>query len=117
MPPVRKQWFPADQGSDDKTARLSEENAQLKQAVESHAVIDQAIGVLIAVWRVPPAAGWEALVKVSQHCNVKLHAVAENVIGWALGEQMPSRMRGELETAVGRWRQDPPRSGRRVCGE
>ncbi|MFJ2566548.1 ANTAR domain-containing protein [Streptomyces sp. NPDC087568] len=66
----------AEEAAGEEIVRLNKENAQLRQAVDSHAVIDQAIGVLIAVWRVPPADGWQVLVDVSQQ---------------------------ELETAVQRW--------------
>ncbi|MFE2785319.1 ANTAR domain-containing protein [Streptomyces massasporeus] len=48
--------------------------------------IDQAIGVLIAVHRIAPAAGFEVLREASQQTNIKLHSVAQTVIGWALGE-------------------------------
>ncbi|MGW6928200.1 ANTAR domain-containing protein [Streptomyces sp. NPDC054950] len=83
-------------------ARLEQENAQLRQAVDSHAVVDQAIGVLVAVHRIAPAAGFEALREVSQHTNIKLHAVAERVIGWALGQSLPQTVERELGQAVQR---------------
>lgn len=54
MASVGDRFSPADQAAADKIARLSEENAQMQQAVASHAVIDQALGVLAAVWQVPP---------------------------------------------------------------
>jgi AmiR/NasT family two-component response regulator len=69
-------------------ARLEQENAQLRHAVESHATVDQAIGVLAATRRIPPAAGFEVLREVSQHTNVKLHAVAEALIAWGLGQPL-----------------------------
>ncbi|MFI9569754.1 ANTAR domain-containing protein, partial [Streptomyces rishiriensis] len=65
-------------------ARLEQENAQLRHAVDSHAVVDQAIGVLAALHRMAPAAGFEVLREVSQHTNIKLHTVAETLIAWAL---------------------------------
>ncbi|MGW1675416.1 ANTAR domain-containing protein [Streptomyces sp. NPDC002324] len=95
---------PDDQALRAKTARLEEENAQLRQAVDSHAVIDQAIGVLIAVHRVPAADGWDVLREVSQNSNVKLHTVADEVTGWALGKPMSVRVHQELEAALHRWR-------------
>ncbi|MER5834240.1 ANTAR domain-containing protein [Streptomyces sp. NPDC002130] len=81
---------------------LEQENAQLRHAVASHATVDQAIGVLIAVHRIAPAAGFEVLREVSQQTNVKLHSVAETVIGWALGEPLPGRVGRELDAAVQR---------------
>jgi hypothetical protein len=96
-------------------ARLQQENAQLRHAVNSHATVDQAIGVLIATQRIPSAAGFEVLREVSQHTNIKLHAVAETVIGWALGQTLPEPVRQELDAAVQRRQQDAadgPREGR-----
>ncbi|MDR6976014.1 hypothetical protein J2X68_002702 [Streptomyces sp. 3330] len=84
------------------TVAMEQENAQLRQAVVSHAVVDQAIGVLIAVHRIPPDAGFEVLREVSQHANIKLHTVAEMVIGWALGEPLTQPVGPELDAAVQR---------------
>ncbi|MFI8215604.1 ANTAR domain-containing protein [Streptomyces sp. NPDC085932] len=82
--------------------RLERENAQLRQAVESHATVDQAIGVLVAVHRLTPTAGFDVLREVSQHANIKLHTVAETVIDWALGGSLPQPMGEELDAAVRR---------------
>ncbi|MFD8611594.1 ANTAR domain-containing protein [Streptomyces sp. NPDC059631] len=91
-------------GLDEVVARLELENAQLRQAVASHAAVDQAIGVLIAVHQLSPAAGFEVLREVSQRTNIKLHAVAGTVIGWALGHSLPQPVARELNAAVGRCR-------------
>ncbi|MEV4790168.1 ANTAR domain-containing protein [Streptomyces tuirus] len=90
-------------GRDDVVARLEQEITQLRRAVDSHARVDQAIGVLVAVHRIEPAAGFEVLREVSQHTNIKLHTVAETVIDWVQGEQpMPSPVDQELEAALKR---------------
>ncbi|WDV57072.1 hypothetical protein PV963_03560 [Streptomyces coeruleorubidus] len=39
---------------------------------------------------------------MSQHTNVKLHAIAQSVIDWALGRPLHSRVGDELEAAVSR---------------
>ncbi|MFJ5534903.1 ANTAR domain-containing protein [Streptomyces sp. NPDC093261] len=83
-------------------ARLEQENAQLRHAVDSHAKVDQAIGVLVATYRLPSAAGFEVLREVSQHTNIKLHAVAKNLIAWALGQPLPEPVGQELDAAVRR---------------
>ncbi|MEU4490168.1 ANTAR domain-containing protein [Streptomyces purpurascens] len=83
-------------------ARLEQENAQLRQAVDSHARVDQALGILIAAHRMPSAVGFEVLREVSQRTNTKLHTVAEMVIGWALGQPLPESVGRELEVAVQR---------------
>ncbi|MCX4999990.1 ANTAR domain-containing protein [Streptomyces longwoodensis] len=89
-------------GRDAELARLHRENAQLRQAIASHARVDQAIGVLIATYEVSSAAGFEVLREVSQHTNVKLRTIAEAVIGWALGRKLPQPLAEELEGAVER---------------
>ncbi|MBB4717743.1 hypothetical protein BJ965_007625 [Streptomyces luteogriseus] len=74
----------------------------MRQAVDSHARIDQALGILIATHRMTPAAGFEVMREVSQRTNIKLHTVAETVIGWALGQSLPESVGQELEAAVQR---------------
>lgn len=95
---------PAPDGTrDDATnALLEQENAQLRQAVNSHATVDQAIGVLTAIHRLAPAAGFEVLREVSQRTNIKLHTVAESVMAWALGQPLPEPVGRELDAAVHR---------------
>ncbi|MEU9575528.1 ANTAR domain-containing protein [Streptomyces massasporeus] len=90
-------------GRDDAVARLERENAQLRRAVDSHATVDQAIGVLVAVHRLEPAAGFEVLREVSQRTNTRLHTVAEAVLGWALGkDRLPPQVDQELEAVLKR---------------
>jgi ANTAR domain len=84
------------------TARLEQENAQLRHAIDSHARVDQAIGVLTAIHQLVPAAGFEVLREVSQHTNIKLHTVAESVIAWALGQPLPEPVGRQLDAAVQR---------------
>ncbi|MEV7076285.1 ANTAR domain-containing protein [Streptomyces sp. NPDC093990] len=96
-------------------ARLVRENAQLRHAVDSHAMVDQAIGVLVATHRMPPAAGFEVLREVSQHTDIELHTVAKTVIGWALGHRLDEPVQQELEQAVQRRQEgtaDGPRQRR-----
>ncbi|MDX3452040.1 ANTAR domain-containing protein [Streptomyces sp. ME02-8801-2C] len=102
---------PLPDGSHNATAaRLEQENTQLRHAIESHAVVDQALGVLIAVHRIPPDAGFDVLREVSQHTNIKLHTVAEALIGWALGQPLPAPVEQKLGEAVQRqsWKGDNP---------
>ncbi|WP_235034669.1 ANTAR domain-containing protein [Streptomyces sp. SLBN-115] len=64
--------------------------------------MDQALGVLIAIHRTAPAAGFEVLREVSQHTSIKLHAVAEMVVDRALGQSLPEPVERELCQAVQR---------------
>ncbi|MFD5739534.1 ANTAR domain-containing protein [Streptomyces massasporeus] len=94
--------LPAD-GRDDVVARLERENAQLRQAVDSHATVDQAIGVLAAVCRLEPAAGFEVLREVSQRTNIKLYSVADAVLGWASKQKpLPESVDRDLQAALRR---------------
>ncbi|MEU1180026.1 ANTAR domain-containing protein [Streptomyces sp. NPDC005820] len=92
---------PRDPG--DETARilqLQQEVDQLKEAVASHAVVDQAIGVIVALGRVSPDEGWVILREVSQHTNIKLRNVSELILIWGRSGEMPERIRAELEVLL-----------------
>ncbi|MFE5212747.1 ANTAR domain-containing protein [Streptomyces sp. NPDC056600] len=84
----------------DRVFALEAEVAQLKEAVTSHAVVDQAIGSLVALARVTPDQGWAVLKEVSQHTNVKLRQVAETVLLWARTGDLPEEIRTALEEAL-----------------
>src|SRR4051812_6779946 len=51
--------------------KVREEVGQLKEAVTSHATVDQAIGMMVALGRVTPDEGWAVLREVSQLTNIK----------------------------------------------
>ena len=53
---------------------------QLEEALESHAVVDQARGVLMATHRIDADAAWALLVRVSSHQNIKVRTLAEAVV-------------------------------------
>ncbi|MFF3418182.1 ANTAR domain-containing protein [Streptomyces sp. NPDC002698] len=40
---------------------LLNRNAQVQQAIHSHAVVDQAVGVVLAVGRLTPDQAWDVL--------------------------------------------------------
>ncbi|MFJ7071985.1 ANTAR domain-containing protein [Streptomyces sp. NPDC098781] len=82
---------------------LEEEVDQLKRALFSHAVVDQAIGMIVALGRVAPDQGWSVLKDVSQHTNIKLRNVAELILIWGRDGQMPTEIRVELEDALERY--------------
>jgi hypothetical protein len=87
----------------DQTARileLQQEVEQMKEAVASHAVVDQSIGVIVALGRVTPDEGWLILKEVSQHTNIKLRNVAELILIWGRSGEMPEDIRAELETQL-----------------
>ncbi|MFI9829065.1 ANTAR domain-containing protein [Streptomyces sp. NPDC051913] len=81
---------------------LQEEVEQLKEAVTSHAVVDQAIGMMVALGRVTPDEGWVVLKDVSQRTNIKLRNVADLILIWGRDGEMPPEIRAELEAALDR---------------
>ncbi len=89
---------------------LQEEIEQLKQAVVSHAVVDQAIGVVIAHGRVPPETGWTVLKDVSQRTNTKLREVAEHLVRWPYRGWLPPEIGQALLGSLERHTQ-PARCG------
>ncbi|MEV7450944.1 ANTAR domain-containing protein [Streptomyces nigra] len=88
--------------SDETIAALREEVAQLQHAVFSHAIVDQAIGVVIAYGGVRPDTAWDVLKEVSQHTNTKLREVAEHVVRWPHDGQLPEDVRSALTASVTR---------------
>ncbi|MFD5452320.1 ANTAR domain-containing protein [Streptomyces sp. NPDC003470] len=89
-------------GGPDQIFRLQEQIRQLKEAVVSHAVVDQAIGMVVALGRVAPDEGWAVLKEVSQHTNIKLRNVAELILIWGRTGVMPAEIRIALEDALDR---------------
>lgn len=90
-------------GTVDRIFALQEEIGQLKEAVTSHAVVDQAIGMIVAMGRVTPEQGWAVLREVSQHTNVKLRDVAELLLAWGRNGELPDGIRAELEDTLDRY--------------
>ncbi|MGW8064126.1 ANTAR domain-containing protein [Streptomyces ziwulingensis] len=93
--------MPTESGSD-QVVQLQEQVRQLKEAVVSHAVVDQAIGMIVVLGRMAPDQGWIVLKEVSQHTNIKLRNVAEMILIWGRTGVMPSRIRTALEESVDR---------------
>lgn len=126
MPPTDVRPGPApdpDPDSDsDQIFRLQEEVRQLKEAVVSHAVVDQAIGVVVVFGGVTPDEGWIVLKEVSQHTNIKLRNVAETVLIWGRTGVMPPEILAALEDRLGRpvcggpALSGPPQGSPRVSG-
>ncbi|MFE3854896.1 ANTAR domain-containing protein [Streptomyces griseorubiginosus] len=84
----------------DRIFALQEEIDQLKEAVVSHAVVDQAIGMVVALGRVTPDEGWAVLKDVSQHTNIKLRSVADLILIRGRSGDIPREIRVELEKAL-----------------
>ncbi|MFJ9821319.1 ANTAR domain-containing protein [Streptomyces sp. NPDC101151] len=87
----------------DRIFELQAEVDQLKEAVASHAVVDQAIGMMVALGRVTPDQGWEVLKEVSQHTNIKLRNIAELILIWGRRGDIPPEVAAELEDTLDRY--------------
>lgn len=106
---------PADES--DRIFALQEEIGQLKEAVASHAVVDQAIGMVVALGRITPDEGWQVLKDVSQHTNIKLRNVAELILIWGRSGEIPGRSASSsrrLSTGTAR-RRSPERRRSDFC--
>lgn len=66
---------------------------QLREALESRAVIDQAKGVLMAAHAITADQAFQLLVERSQHENVKLRELAERFIAEIIDGTSPSQRR------------------------
>ncbi|WP_152895479.1 ANTAR domain-containing protein [Streptomyces adustus] len=81
----------------ERVQELQEEKAQLLEAMRAHAVVDQAIGVVLATKQLTPEQGWDVLREVSQRTDIKLHHVSELIINWARTGELCADIRTELE--------------------
>ncbi|MFJ8542061.1 ANTAR domain-containing response regulator [Streptomyces sp. NPDC093586] len=83
---------------------LQEEVEQLRQAIASRPVIDQARGVLMALHSCTPDEAWHILREASQLSNTKLRTVAAAVTAGACGDgpPPPPEVRAALRTALER---------------
>ncbi|MES4889446.1 ANTAR domain-containing protein [Streptomyces sp. NPDC096012] len=89
-------------------AALQEQIEQLTEAVTSHAVVDQAIGVVIAYGGVLPETAWDVLEEVSQHTNIKLREVAARLVQWPRSACLSPEIRSALDAALkGRTSSEP----------
>ena len=98
----------------EKLVQLEDENLQLKRAVHSHATVDQAIGVVLAVGELTPDEGWDVLREISQRTNVKVRYVAELIVEWARTGELPGDIKSELEREL-RLSKARVRTGDRAC--
>ncbi|MET8787647.1 ANTAR domain-containing protein [Streptomyces sp. NPDC004589] len=80
----------------DEVEELEAKVAQLKQAVASYAVVDQAIGVVVAVAGTTPDKAWDVLRETFMSTNIKLRHVAELIITWGATGVLASDIREEL---------------------
>jgi ANTAR domain-containing protein len=61
-------------------AGAHEQTKALQRALDSRAVIDQAIGIIRSRSGASAEEAFDRLIRMSQHENVKLHAIAERLV-------------------------------------
>ncbi|MFF4860279.1 ANTAR domain-containing response regulator [Streptomyces sp. NPDC001231] len=91
----------------ERTERLLQgqtEVEQLRRAISSRPVIDQARGVLMATHASTAEQAWNVLREASQRSNTKLHVVAASITAGARddGPAPPRKIRSALRTALAR---------------
>lgn len=84
--------------------QLHAELAQLRRAMETRPVIDQAMGVLMATFRLPADAAWEVMVMTSQNTNTKVYRLAGDLVGSVQGTPLSPTVKKQLTLAVSRSR-------------
>lgn len=82
--------------------RLREEVAQLRQALDSRPLIDQARGVIMASGRCGPETAWRVLVDTSQRTNTKLREVARLLTRATHQEPLPEWLRSAVSASCAR---------------
>ncbi|MFG2131751.1 ANTAR domain-containing response regulator [Streptomyces sp. NPDC048751] len=81
---------------------LQQEIEQLRRAIASRPVIDQARGILMAVHACTSDQAWDILRDASQHTNTKLRTVAEAITTSVDGPTPPEELRTALRGAIAR---------------
>ncbi|MEB8341402.1 ANTAR domain-containing protein [Streptomyces endophyticus] len=97
MLPARRRAVEAACERAERVAELEVQVEQLTEAVTSHAEVDQAIGVVIAVGGLRPAEAWDVLREVSMRTNTRLRLVARCLIAWPRTRELDPVIRAELE--------------------
>ncbi|MBO1332266.1 ANTAR domain-containing protein [Streptomyces sp. VRA16 Mangrove soil] len=78
-------------------AELEAEVARLRAALHARAVIDQAVGVILALGRMTPAEAWDVLREVSMRTDIPVQQVARMLVDHPRTGPIPQPVRGELE--------------------
>ncbi|MFE0178495.1 ANTAR domain-containing protein [Streptomyces sp. NPDC059002] len=81
----------------ERVGELADEVAQLKQAVWSHATVDQAIGIVLVLGRMTPEEAWDVLREVSMRTNIKLRDVSRQIVDWGGTGVLTDQLRDELD--------------------
>ena len=81
-------------------ADLEAEVCRLRHVLTSQAVVDQAIGVIIAFGALCPEQGRSVLEQVSRRTGTEPRVIAEHVLRWAQDKDVPGDIDRALRTAI-----------------
>lgn len=84
------------------------EVSQLRRAMRTRPAIDVARGIVMASFGLSSEDAWTVLVVTSQHTNLKLHHLAQELMGAVHGEPVPHEVRQRMAAAVTQVREAPP---------
>ncbi|MGW7410487.1 ANTAR domain-containing protein [Streptomyces sp. NPDC054833] len=79
---------------------LRTEVVQLRRAMQTRPLIDQATGVLMATFSLTAQDAFSVLVAVSQNTNTKLVHIAENLVTTVQGQPLPDAVQQQVAAAV-----------------
>ncbi|MEV5596103.1 ANTAR domain-containing protein [Streptomyces sp. NPDC052496] len=92
--------IPRQGAGQDADEELLRELAQLRRAMRTRPAIDLARGILMATFSLSPEAAWTVLVTTSQKTNIKLHRLAQDLVGSLQGAALPAAVQQQLAAAV-----------------
>ena len=84
------------------------EVSQLRRAMRTRPAIDVARGIVMASFGLSSEDAWTVLVVTSQRTNLKLHHLAQELMGAVDGEPVPQEIRQQMAAAVTQVRETPP---------
>ena len=82
-------------------ASCTDQNEQLRSSIVSRAVIDQALGVIMATEHCPQDRAFAMLRSVSQNTNVKIRDLAATIVTTSAASRLSSRRRSRTDEADG----------------
>ncbi|MEV0181736.1 ANTAR domain-containing protein [Streptomyces sp. NPDC050625] len=84
----------------DEDENLRAEVVQLRRAMQTRPLIDQATGILMATFSLTAEDAWDVLVALSQNTNTKLAEVAEKLITSIQGQPLAEADQQQVAAAV-----------------
>jgi anti-anti-sigma factor len=84
------------------------EVGQLRRAMRTRPAIDVARGIVMASFGLSAEDAWAVLVTASQNTNIKMHHLAQALMGAVDGDPVPEQVRQQMAAAVAKVRETAP---------